>query len=143
MCDVVNAAMQAAGGVMQYNQLRAGARVAEQNAAIARRIGAEEEGRVRRQTSQFAAQQRLGFLLSGADPSVGTPDEIVRADAAEMELDALITRYGGQARSAAFEQQASNQRHAAPFALASGFVNAGAAAIGGFARRWGSLGAGG
>lgn len=101
----------------------------------------ERAARIRMQGQKFLSEQRVAQNTSGVEGSSGSALEVGKADAAEIELDALTELYGGQNRRRALIQQAGYTRSAGKVAQTVGFVR-GASDILGAGKTWEALGGG-
>ena len=68
------------------------AQVAQQRAVLVRERGKIDIERQRRRARAFSASQRAAFAAAGVRLT-GSPLEVLLADAAELEFDALITKF--------------------------------------------------
>ena len=68
------------------------AQVAQQRAQLVRERGKIDIERQRRRARAFSASQRAAFAAAGVRLT-GSPLEVLIADAAELEFDALITKF--------------------------------------------------
>lgn len=101
----------------------------------------ERASRIRLQGQKFLAEQRVAWNTSGVEGSTGSALEVGKADAAEIELDALTEMYGGQNRRKALMQQAAYSRASGKAAQTASYFNA-AADILGAGKTWEGLGGG-
>lgn len=101
----------------------------------------ERAARIRMQGQKFLAEQRVQIAANGVEGGSGSALEIGKADAGEIELDALTELYGGQAKKAALNQQASFTRSAGVAAQAKGIFR-GVSDVLGSAKSWDALGSG-
>lgn len=129
MCEpltIATLAVTAIGGVMQaQGQAQAGkaandaakyqAKVAENNAILARRSkedalarGAEAEARQRAQGRLLLGKQRAAFASNGVDVGSDSVADIQASQAGLNELDALTVRANAQREAAGYEMEAYN-----------------------------------
>ena len=111
--------------------------IQQQQAERERRIAAgDEEGfRIAQARLQGDRQAQLG--ASGVDPTTGSPVDTGGDLAAEIELQALKIREGGQVRSTRLEQQALLTKKAGENARTRGNARAGASLLSGAAQAFG------
>lgn len=74
------------------------------------KASAERASRLYFQGQQFLAEQRLQTLSNGIEGGSGSALEVGRADAAQIELDALTELYGGQSKAIALREEARLER---------------------------------
>ena len=87
---------------------RENAKIAEENAAIERQQGIEEERMQRLKTARQVASQKTAMAANGIDISQGTALDVIEDTATMGELDALQTRYNYERQAIAYEAQANN-----------------------------------
>ena len=121
-------------GQAARSQARFQAAVNEQQAARERLISAGEEEDFRRRQSRLFAQRRAALGKSGVEIGTGSPLLVASDFAAEIELQALRIRSGGETRATRLEQQALLTRRAGRSAQRRGFLRAGASLLTGFAQ---------
>ena len=125
---------QAASDVAKYN-----AEVAEQEAQAARNKAAYEEGLYRDNAEKLKARQRMSFLASGVDISEGTPLLSLGESAANIEMDAMAIRYGGEAEAIKAKQAAQLYGMKGKQAVQASYFQAGSSLMTGAAQATGSL----
>ncbi|MGB8276097.1 MAG: hypothetical protein WCF16_12610 [Alphaproteobacteria bacterium] len=96
---------QAAASASEYN-----ARVAQQNAELARRKAVADEQLARQRAIRILGQGRADVAKSGITLS-GSALDVLSDSAANSELDALSIRYGGVIRQADATAQAALDRY--------------------------------
>lgn len=113
------------------------AEVADQNARIARQQAGAREDAQRRRARKILGQQRAAIAQSGTGLG-GSNRALAEQSALEAELDALNIRYEGELQARGQKAQAGLDRYSARSsrsnasrAKQSGFMNAGAAVLGG------------
>lgn len=121
-------------GLSVYGQIRQGqtaeatarynAQRAEQEAASARQAAAADAETKRRQLDQVLGAQRARYGGSGVIGSEGSPLLVEMQSAEEAALDVARIRYGGEARSYTFEQEARLQRYQGGRARRAGVYSA-------------------
>jgi hypothetical protein len=93
----VATAAAVAGGVQQYQQGQANAKLAKQEAAF-------EEDANRMRARQILAEQRVGYAKAGVTLE-GSPLNVMEDTAAQAELDALAIRFGGRTKSLKYRSE--------------------------------------
>jgi hypothetical protein len=149
--EIAAGGFQAIGSIMQGNaqsssfrsQANAAeynAKVAEQNQQMAREQGNAREEMHRSNARRFLGSQRAAVVQSGVDASSGTAAAVQADSAVQQELDALMIRYESDLQARDFGSAALLERHQASMARAnarsartSGYINAGASMLGGYA----------
>jgi hypothetical protein len=125
-------AMSATSAISGGNQAAANARyqseLYQRQADRERQIAALDESEYRRRGSALMATQRARLGGAGVDIS-GTALDVSDATAAELELQALKIRSGGDARASDLESQGILSRYAGGQAARQGFLNAGGKAL--------------
>lgn len=120
-----------ASGVAQRQSAQFQAAVAKQNASLARQRAALDEDRVRRQDRRL-----LGTIKArGAAQAGDFPLDLIADAASEIELDALLTRFGGELGSRDALNRAAAARASGQAALAGGIISAGGSLLTGFGQR--------
>ena len=138
MCDPVTAftALGVAGGISSgiaaYRSGRAGARLADAQAAAERETARLAADRHRRHVRRVLGEQRAQYANAGVLLE-GTPASVLADTAAEGALDALTIERGGRLRAEAARGQAEGMRRAAASGLATGLLGAGRTVLGGMA----------
>lgn len=141
----LSAGASAYGGIQTNRAERYAGAVADQNAEIARKNsaitmeqGEEEQRRQYQRTAALRGQQIAAFASQGFDVSFGSPADIITDTAVLGEADAGRLREASTARVNSFLVEASNyraeaegHRQAGTTALVTGFLKAGATALGG------------
>ena len=144
--------LQGASGLMQaYGQVKAGedanksyefnARQAEQNAAQAKLIAAQEERQVRIIGRKTIGSMQADYGASGVNME-GSPMEVLASSAAAAELDALNVRYGGESRARNFMNEATVMRFQGATAKSAGYYGAASTLLNTGAKIMGSSGGG-
>ena len=102
---VVGMGMKFAGTIQEGKAQQAAydynASVARQQASMAEESGKLEAYRMRKASASFSAKQRALFSKAGVQ-YLGSPLEVMFADAADMELDAILTEYNTSIQMSAF-----------------------------------------
>lgn len=145
-------AAEAIGALGAINEGKAGraageynAQVAENNAVYSRLQATEEERRSRAVARKFIGDMRSSYGASGITLE-GTAMDVLSESAANAELDALTIRQGGEARYAAYSNEARMERIAGKNAMKSAKLRAAGLLIQGgqkAAAQAGTAGAGG
>lgn len=112
-----------AGGLSASAAADYNAAVAEQDARLAREAGAAAGERTARQGRLLASKQAASYLTSGVGLS-GSPLDVIAADNARSETDALYDIYNANIRSGQLNAEANLQRQAGSRALLGGLTNA-------------------
>jgi len=99
------------------------AKVAEQNATLAKAKGQEDARRTRIQTRKALGKMRAQFGANGASLS-GSAQDLLEESAANGELNALGVEHSGLVQAANFKAEANLQRFKGRFARDAGFVSA-------------------
>ena len=117
---------------------RENAKIAEENAAVQRQQGIEEERMQRLKTARNVASQKTAMAANGIDVTTGTALDVIEDTATIGELDALQTRYNYERQALAYEAQADNFQNQANLdvlkgknAQTAGYLNAGATGLAG------------
>ena len=113
-----------AGGQVQGSALRTAADQATMASAV-------EETNIRKQSREFLSRQRVQALGAGADIGSGSLAEVAEADAATLELNALMRRYEGQVEREDLRFQSRQAKLAGTVALGTSILSAGANVLGG------------
>ncbi len=137
--SVFSAGASIAEGVGQRKLASAQARADDEQGRAELMASAERARRIRMQGQKLLAEQRVQYANSGVEAGSGSALEVGKADAAEIELDALTELYGGQSRKKALNQQASFARSAGVAAQTAGIFR-GVSDVLGAAKSWDSLG---
>lgn len=95
------------------------ARLTEREAAEAQEAAAYEEKKFRRGGERLKARQRVLYAKAGVTPE-GSPLEVMEETAAELEMDALMIRRGGQLGYQRYTAEAGLERMAGRSALLKG-----------------------
>ena len=121
-------------GLQVFGQLRQGqqqsqaynfnAQVAQQRAQLAKESGRLQIERQRRDASKFSATQRAKYAKAGVRLA-GSPMEVLVADAAELEHDAMILDFNTRIAMLNAESDSSLNLFKAQQAETSSFLNAG------------------
>jgi hypothetical protein len=146
---IAAATMKAVGAIRQGNAQAAAyesqaqandynAQVAQQNAATASAQGNANEEAQRRQARIALGQQRASIAEAGIGTG-GSASDLYEQSVSNSELDALNIRYQSQLQSTGYLNQAGletwqagqNRRNSSA-ARVSGYINAGAQALGGY-----------
>lgn len=128
---LISASGAVASGVAQRQSAQFQASIAKQNASLARQRAAVDEDRVRRQ-----GRRLLGRIKArGAAQAGDLPLDLIADAASEIELDALLTRFGGELGSRDALARASAARASGRAALAGGIISAGGSLLTGFGQR--------
>lgn len=139
MCEptTIMIAMAASGAMQAYGQYQQGkaqeaaskyqaqvnennAIIAEREAAAAEERGKDAEGKQRRLTAQFQAQQEAAYAKSGVLMDSGSPLDILSDTAALGEIDALTIRQNYMDEAYNQRRQADNFRNEAELNRFSG-----------------------
>ena len=145
IATALSATASAYQGISQYQQAGYAAKVADQNADIARRNSAvameQGEDQQRLQYQRMAAlrgEQTAAFAAQGFDVAVGSPADVIVDTSVGGELDAMKMRRSNTAQvnsylaeAANYRAEAAGQRRAGTTALVTGFMKAGSTALGG------------
>lgn len=117
---------------------RENAKIAEENAAVQRQQGIEEERMQRLKTARNVASQKTAMAANGIDVTTGTALDVIEDTATIGELDALQTRYNYERQALAYEAKADNFQNQANLdvlkgknAQTAGYLNAGATGLAG------------
>jgi hypothetical protein len=116
---------QAAKNASEYN-----ARLAEQDAVLARKKSEEEERRYRLQSQKQMGAMRAAYARAGVTME-GSPMDVLAESAYTAELDVLTIRAGGRAQSASLESQARIARLQGRSKLAGSYASAATELLGG------------
>ena len=126
---VVGAAVAAYGtyesGQQASKAAKYNAKVADQQAELATRAGAQAEADSRERSRRLMATQRAALGTSGVTTE-GTPLLTLLDTAQQAEMDALRARYSGEVRSQGFASEAVLLRSRAGQARTAGAIGAGA-----------------
>lgn len=137
--SVFSAGSSIAEGVGQRKLASAQARADDEQGRAELMASAERAQRIRMNGRKLLAEQRVQYANSGIEGGSGSALEVGKADAGEIELDALTELYGGVSRKKALNQQASFTRKAGVAAQAGGFFR-GVSDVLGASKSWDSLG---
>lgn len=123
---------------------RENAKIAEQNAAIERQQGIEEERMQRLKTARAVGAQKTAMAANGVDITQGTALDVIEDTATMGELDALQTRYNYERQALAYEANANNFNNQANLdiiagknAQTAGYYNAASAGLAGLSNTLG------
>lgn len=127
--------MSVAGGLIQsYGMMREGeaqarasefnANIAEQNATQAVLQAAQEERRIRTLGRKEIGSMQAGYGASGVVG--GSSIDVLAESLANLELDALNVRYGGESAARNYRNQATYERYRGKEARASAQIGAAA-----------------
>ena len=121
--------LQVVGAIREGQAKRAAAdhnaKVANQNAVLAKAKGREDARRSRIQTRKALGKMRAQFGASGASLS-GSAQDLLEESAANGELNALGIEHSGLVQAANFRAEANLQGFKGRFARDAGFVSASA-----------------
>ena len=135
---------QAANAAAKY-QAKIGeqnARIAERQAQEVERAGFLTESKHRQRVSALQGTQRAGYAGAGVNVLAGTPGAVFEETEVLGDLDALEIKYQTALDAWAMRNQASNMRAQAALAkssMASPWLSAGGALLGGAARIGGMI----
>lgn len=104
------------------------AKVADQNANIARQQAAADEDRQRRIAAKTMGGIRANYGASGVTLE-GSPLDVIEESAANAKLDELNIRYNGELQAMGFQNTANLDRSRAANAKTSGYLTAGSALL--------------
>lgn len=139
--SAVGTAVQALGAIQKGQAAQAQANfqagILRQQAESDRLKAAADEADFRRRQSFVLAQRRAALGASGIEPAAGSPLLVSEDFAAEVELQALRIRSGGEVTATRAEQQAVLQRFQGRAARSAGFVRGGALLITGAGKSFG------
>lgn len=119
--------LQQASGIRQ--QARAEGAAASFNAKQSREQGAAEAARIRRAGRRELARQRLRVGASGVRLE-GSPLELIAANAAEVEREAMNAQIAGANNAALDEARGKNAKRAGRVGAASALLSGGLQAAG-------------
>ncbi len=135
---VASAGMGVVGAISQgqaaSKQAKFQAQVAQQQAAHARKLAAAQEDDFRHDQSRLMAQRRAALGGAGVEAGTGSPLFVTTDLAAEVELNALRIRQGGEAQATRLEQAAQLFRLAGKNAKRGAMFRAGASLLSGAAK---------
>lgn len=117
-----------AAGAQQAQAANFNAQAAERDAVAARERAAFAEAQTRRRALVLAAQNRANAAASGVQME-GSPLDVLAFNAQQAELDALSTRWQGDAEAAALRSRAGADRWRARNAMTGGLIGAGTAIL--------------
>ena len=127
------AAMTAMGKIYEGNaaaaQSQAAANNAAQNANAVRLAGNAREEAQRRANAMHLGELRANSAQTGFDPSGGSLASLQSRSAAQLELDALTTRYDTELQSISLDNEAQSYRNQAKAQRRSGALGAVGSAI--------------
>ena len=106
----------------------ANARIAEQNATLARQAAAVEARRQKLQTQSLLANIHGQYAAAGVSLE-GSPLDVLANAAANAELDNLLITYGGELKGRGLQQTAAMDRSAAKNATSAGYYTAASNAL--------------
>jgi hypothetical protein len=117
---------KAASDTAEYN-----AQVLAAEAKAAQEKAAADEAQQREEAESLKARQKALFLNSGVDIQSGTPLSVLGDQTADMELDALTIRAGGDAAAIKAKNQATLYRMSASQSTSASYWNAGSSLLSG------------
>ena len=124
-------------GQAANDQAQFSATINEQQAAKEREVAAGKEEDFRSLNSRLFAERRAGLGAAGVAQATGSPLLAAGDFAAEVELQALRIREGGEVNASRLEQQAELTRKAGKNAQTQGFFRAGSSLLSGAAQAFG------
>lgn len=86
------------------------AQIAEQNIGIVRQQAKDDERQLRVHGQKTLGEMRAGFGASGVQSNEGSAADIIGQSAANIEMDALTVRHGGEIQAWKHQQQANLYR---------------------------------
>lgn len=135
MTLIAAAASKAVGSIVEGNAgsaaAKANARIAGQNADIARAQGYAREESFRRRSRMELGEQAASIAQSGVDPTSGSALRTANQSATNAELDAMNIRYEGLMHGLGFDREAALERARAKQARIGGYMGAVASILGG------------
>jgi hypothetical protein len=124
---IIMGAAAAAKGISGVLAGNAEAKIAETNAALARRdaanalqLGATQAGQIRAKGTQVASEQKVALAASGVDPS--SAGNLFASTASGAELDALTAKNNASKKAWGFEAEAATQDAAAIMARRKSYL---------------------
>lgn len=120
-------------GQAQASAFRYQSRVAENQAQAARDAAAVAERQSRERTDRIRALARVRAEGSGVVSGEGSPLLVLLENARQAELDAQLTRYGGEVQGGFAESEARLQTFKGQVARRSANIGAGATLLSGVA----------
>lgn len=135
--QIAGSIVSAGGSIMQgYSNAASSkynAAVAMQGATAARQAAAVRADAIRRRTARVNSEVVARSAASNMDPSGGSTLEVLQANAAEGEWEALSELYNGEVQARRYESQAKLDKARGADALLGGYLGAGASLLqGGF-----------
>lgn len=118
------------------------ARIAENNATIARQQAAADANMIARDITRRQGTMAAGYAAAGLSPE-GSPIDVLAFSASEGELDRVTTLYKGEVRAVGYQNEANLARFGASSARAQGSARSSEILIGGFGKAIGMFPAGG
>lgn len=125
---IATTAMQFVGSIYQGEaegaRLNSAADLAESNARNASLAGNAREEALRRRGTLEMGRIRASAVQTGFDANTGSLADLQASSAAELELNALTSRYESQLQSISFQNEAAGLRSSAKSARRTGVMNA-------------------
>jgi hypothetical protein len=137
--SIFSAGTNIAQGIGERQLASAQARADDEQGRAELMAASERAQRIRMNGRKLLAEQRVQYANSGVEGGSGSALEVGKADAGEIELDALTELYGGVSRKKALNQQASFTRKAGVAAQTAGIFR-GVSDVLGASKSWESLG---
>ena len=106
------------------------ARLAEEAGEDTKALSAIEAARAEREGKRLKARQRAAYAKSGVKME-GSPLEVLADTQAELDLDQMIIKAGGQSRASAYEREGMFARRAGRSAETAGYISAGSSLLAG------------
>jgi hypothetical protein len=132
------AAMVGGGVISAYGQLQQGhaaraagefnAKIAEQNAQLARQQAAEEERRFKSVFRRQMGDNRASIAKSGIQLD-GSALDVLEDSSAQAQMDAANIKYNGELQAYKFEQEAAMQRYQGAMGLQGAYYGAAASLL--------------
>lgn len=120
------------------------ARVAADNAVVARQQGEADAARLRRQSVKTLGDMRAAFAANGISLE-GSPLDVLGDSASQFELDIQNATYNAELRALGYQNESTLSRSRADSAMTAGYLNATGTILGGAAKAvsyGGSIGTG-
>ncbi len=111
-------------GKMQKEMYEYNAKVAEQNAQLARDKAEYDKEQLRRRYRKISGSQRVAFAKAGVDGSTGTPLFVQEELAMLTEEDILMTQYNADLKARGYTVEATAARYQGAAAYAAGKMRA-------------------
>ncbi|MGE0736054.1 MAG: hypothetical protein AB7G15_19945 [Alphaproteobacteria bacterium] len=127
----VAAASAAYGGIQQAQTQRWNAELQHENARIQQQQADVEAARQAESAQQRMARSRGTYIKSGIDTGVGSPVDVLGAEAADAHYDYLLTKYRGALGARDSYMRAAGARAAAQDSLIGGYMQAGTSLLSG------------